>query len=214
MPAFATADEVTDAAREALPPELWDYVSGGRRHRAHAAAQPERAGLGVLPAAGGARRVGRAGGHDVPRDRVLLAGAARADRDDRAVRRGRRGHAAPGPRRGPGTAAFVSILVDPVAGGGRGDGRAADLPALHARLPRVDARPVPAGRERGLPRDLRDGGQPGRRAARAGAAAPVRPREGAGAAESRRRRPARAAGRADLERDRVARRADRVAAAA
>ena len=29
MPAFATADEVTDAARSALPPELWDYVSGG-----------------------------------------------------------------------------------------------------------------------------------------------------------------------------------------
>ena len=29
MPAFATADEVTEAARAALPPELWDYVSGG-----------------------------------------------------------------------------------------------------------------------------------------------------------------------------------------
>jgi isopentenyl diphosphate isomerase/L-lactate dehydrogenase-like FMN-dependent dehydrogenase len=29
MPAFATADEVTAAARSALPPELWDYVSGG-----------------------------------------------------------------------------------------------------------------------------------------------------------------------------------------
>lgn len=29
MPAFATADEVAEAARAALPPELWDYVSGG-----------------------------------------------------------------------------------------------------------------------------------------------------------------------------------------
>ncbi|MDA0169547.1 alpha-hydroxy-acid oxidizing protein [Solirubrobacter taibaiensis] len=29
MPAFATADEVTEAARSALPTELWDYVSGG-----------------------------------------------------------------------------------------------------------------------------------------------------------------------------------------
>ena len=29
MPAFATADEVTEAARSALPLELWDYVSGG-----------------------------------------------------------------------------------------------------------------------------------------------------------------------------------------
>jgi isopentenyl diphosphate isomerase/L-lactate dehydrogenase-like FMN-dependent dehydrogenase len=41
MPAFATADEVTQAARAALPTELWDYVSGGggteitlRRNRA------------------------------------------------------------------------------------------------------------------------------------------------------------------------------------
>lgn len=41
MPRFATADEVADAARAALPAELWDYVSGGagtegtlRRNRA------------------------------------------------------------------------------------------------------------------------------------------------------------------------------------
>lgn len=41
MPIFATADEVEDAARAALPEELWDYLSGGagaevtlRRNRA------------------------------------------------------------------------------------------------------------------------------------------------------------------------------------
>ncbi|MDA0180402.1 alpha-hydroxy-acid oxidizing protein [Solirubrobacter phytolaccae] len=41
MPTFATADEVTDAARAALPDEVWEYVNGGagtevvlRRNRA------------------------------------------------------------------------------------------------------------------------------------------------------------------------------------
>ncbi len=41
MPAFATADEVADAARAALPAEVWEYVNGGagtevtlRRNRA------------------------------------------------------------------------------------------------------------------------------------------------------------------------------------
>ena len=43
MSSFATAGEVADAARAALPPEIWEYVSGGagtevtlRRNRARA----------------------------------------------------------------------------------------------------------------------------------------------------------------------------------
>ena len=198
----------------ALPPELWDYVSGGGGTEVTLRAQPEALDAVFAPPAGGARRVGRAArtrrssGSSSPR-RCCSRRSGRSGCSTRAARRRvparRRGR---GPRRSSPSsrprrsrrsrATGAPLIFQHYTRGSRAWTlelfRRAESAGYRAICVTVDS-PVDGLRER----ELRHRFDRGR---------------GAGAAEPRRRRPARAAGRADLERDRVARRADRAAAAA